>query len=97
LDKFNSDIDAAENRLKAIEDGDVIIKQIDINLAVKEAEHLGTLQTQLQQIKSLTADGPIVDLTTFNQLREIVPEIVTGMDILSNGTINLSKGLALVN
>lgn len=95
--KFDDKLDEAENRLTAIKDGEAIIKQIDLNVSLKNAEQLAVLQKQLQQIKALTKDSTKVDLSTFEQLKAITPEIARGVQVMADGTVDVSAGLDLVN
>jgi hypothetical protein len=38
-----------------------------------------------------------VDLSTFEQMKAITPEIASGVKVLSDGTIDVSAGMELLN
>ena len=95
--ELQNNISKKEGKIKAIEEGQHIKKQLEINLAVNNAESLITLQTQLMKIKELTEGGMQVDVSTFNELVAITPEIAAGAEVLEDGTINIANGMEILN
>lgn len=87
----------AKQKLENLESKKEIKFQIEIEGALREATQIATLQTQLQQLKELTKDGFKVDLSTFNQMKAIAPEIAHGIKVMTDGTLDVSAGMAMLN
>lgn len=93
----DQEIKDAENRLEAIKNSEHIHKQIELQVKLKDAQQIAVLRQQLAQIKELTKDSTKVDLSTFEQLKAITPEIARGVQVMADGTVDVSAGLDLVN
>ena len=97
ISEAEKEIEEIQNKIDALGNQKAIESQIKINVAINNAQQIATLQQQFQKLKELTKDSTQVDLSTFNQLKEIMPGIGVGATVLADGTIDISKGLAAVN
>ena len=95
--KFDKDIKQIETAIENLGDKEHIKLQIEIEGAMRDATQIATLQTQLQQLKNLTKDGFKVDLSTFNQMKAIAPEIAHGIKVMADGTLDVSAGMEALN
>ena len=97
LDAAQAELDEAKTKLDSFEGKEAIKVQMEIEGALMEAEQLTTLQTQFAKLKEITKDGFKIDLTTFNEMRAIAPEIAIGVERLADGTLDVSAGMEILN
>lgn len=97
LDTAQAELDEAKAKLDSFEGKEAIKIQMEIEGALMEAEQLTTLQTQFAKLKEMTKDGFKIDLTTFNEMRAIAPEIAIGVKQLADGTLDVSAGMEVLN
>ena len=97
IEPFKKDLEEAESKLEAFEQKKEIKFQIEVENAMADAEQITTLRTQLAQLKELADSGFKVDLSAFEQMVQITPQIAQGVKVLSDGTIDVSEGMKVVN
>lgn len=71
-------------------------QELAVNDAKLMSQSIAGLQSQLNQIQNLTADGGWVDLETFQQLVQISPEIAAYAGDIENGMVDVSNAVDLV-
>lgn len=94
---FKEAITDAENALENLQQKAAIKQQLEIEVAMKDAEQITALQTQFAKLKQMAGENFKVDLSSFEQMRQIAPEIANDVKILADGTLDVSAGMEALN
>ena len=95
--KFEEAITKAEGELENLQQKAAIKQQLEIEVAMRDAEQLTVLQTQFAKLKQMAGEDFKVDLSSFEQMRQIAPEIANDVKILADGTLDVSAGMEALN
>lgn len=91
-----NNLEQAKDEADAYEHTEDYTSAINIGEAEAVLQQAQTFYTQWAQVQELVKDGTTVDLETFNQLTDIMPEIIDGTVMYENGLFDVSAGLQAV-
>lgn len=96
IEEFNEQLTIAEDKLKAFEQYEGLLQNLEINAEIKNAHQIAEFENQLTRIKELTNGKDKVDFETFQQLQKIMPEMTAQASYVGDGMFDISAGMAMV-
>lgn len=92
LEEVQNQIEVLNDTIESIDAIEIQIEKAELDAAMNEME---LLAAQMQNLNAATAlidpDTFQVDLSAFQQLRQLYPDLLEGHKVLSNGMIQLNK------